>query len=384
MEEDQVEIRRLLIEKLTGGISMNDEQRINQLIASDRLVQQEWTRLREKTEKAEEAGLLRNKDADSAWNQIKPAIRPRNNIRRITTIAAAVAACFAAFIAVRHFRAAGTDTSAGQFFAENSTQIAGNDSILMQNEDGSLLNLSAVIGHQLEADNTRMTVTDSSITLSNNRAEKGQWSTLLVPAAMNYKITLTDGTEVWLNANTRLRFPQSFAGLKHRDIYVDGEAYFKVAPDKQQPFIVHTAQTDIKVLGTQFNVNTYDTTGIKTALIEGSVSTTAAGGSLLLNPGQQTVYSGERFTTGSFDATTTLSWMQGIYYFEEVPLYTLTDIISRWFKMKVAFHTPGLQDKIFSGMLSKKQPLSAFLENLELSDNIHSVVKDNTIHFSAE
>lgn len=381
MEEDQVEVRRLLIEKLTGTIPAEDAQRIDRLIASDPLIREEWEQLKEKVGKAEQSGAFRKDGADTSWDQLKPSIRPRNNIRRITIIAAAVAACFAAFIAARHFRASGSESSAEHFFAANSARVLNSDSILIQNEDGSLINLSAATGSKIEANNAGMTVTDSSITLFDASGEKGKWSTLLVPAAMNYKVILTDGTEVWLNANTRLHFPQSFAGLKHRDIYVDGEAYFKVAADKQQPFIVHTARTDIRVLGTQFNVNTYDTLGIKTALVEGSVSTTAAGGTLILKPGQQTVYSGDRFTTGSFDITTTLSWMQSIYYFEEVPLHTLTAIVSRWFKMKVAFRTPELENKIFSGMISKKQPLSAFLENLELSDNIRSEIRDNTIYF---
>ncbi|WP_164974066.1 FecR family protein [Filimonas effusa] len=380
MEEDQVEVRRLLVEKLAGTISEEEDQVISRLIASDNHVRQEWHQLRDKMQQATQTGHFKN-DANNAWEQLQPAIRPRTRIRRITAIATAAAACVAAIVAVRTIRSSSQESTAASFFADNRSWSFNSDSIIMRYEDGSLVNLTAAAGKQMNAGNTRITVTDSSITLSDASTEQGQWNTLFIPAAMNYKVTLPDGSEVWLNAHTRLRFPQSFAGLKQRDLYVDGEAFFKVAPDKQQPFIVHTARTDIRVLGTQFNVNTYDTTGIKTALVEGSVSATAPGGTLILKPGQQTTYTGERFTTTTFDVTTTLSWMQGIYYFEDVPLKSLTNIVSRWFKMKVIFHTPELANKVFNGMLSKKLPLSAFLENLELSDNIYAVIEGDTIHF---
>ncbi|WP_431198411.1 FecR family protein [Mucilaginibacter sp. P25] len=105
-----------------------------------------------------------------------------------------------------------------------------------------------------------------------DNSKNEEWSTLLIPSKLNYRIVLSDGTQVWLNSVSSLRFPFSFLG-KTREVYLTGEAFFKVAKNAAHPFIVHTGQTDVKVLGTEFNVNTYHADEIVTSLVEGSVST---------------------------------------------------------------------------------------------------------------
>ncbi|MGY0036742.1 FecR family protein [Pedobacter sp. NJ-S-72] len=99
-----------------------------------------------------------------------------------------------------------------------------------------------------------------------------EWSTLVVPVKLDYQITLSDGTRVWLNSASSLHFPFSFSGAT-REVYLTGEAFFKVAKNPDQPFIVHTNQTDVKVLGTEFNVNSYNSNITMTSLVEGSVKT---------------------------------------------------------------------------------------------------------------
>ena len=142
--------------------------------------------------------------------------------------------------------------------------------------------------------------TDNS-TLQYNSADTMQ-NTLWVPAGESYKIVLSDGTEVWLNAATRLRFPSRFYG-KQREVYVEGEAYFKVAKDAAHPFIVHTTLTQVQVLGTSFNINTYEAGNVKTALVEGKVLTKSNDGkSMELTPGYAANYEvAKGFVSGVFD-----------------------------------------------------------------------------------
>src|SRR5690606_25037817 len=114
-----------------------------------------------------------------------------------------------------------------------------------------------------------------------------EWNIISVPFKRDYKLILSDGTEVWLNSLSNLRFPFNFIGEK-REVFLEGEAYFKVAKDTK-PFIVHVGETDIKVLGTSFNINS-DGTQVITSLVEGSVLNSAGNESVLLKPGYQSIF----------------------------------------------------------------------------------------------
>ncbi|HEY6900392.1 MAG TPA: FecR domain-containing protein, partial [Puia sp.] len=207
-----------------------------------------------------------------------------------------------------------------------------------------------------------------------------QWSTLAVPPTLDYKITLSDGTEVRLNSQTTLRFPLGFQGPK-REVYVQGQAWFKVSKDKLHPFIVHTPGTEVLVVGTQFDVNTYEEKE-ETALVEGAVILKHGSTEVAIKPGIMSVYTpGRGFSTSPFDPTELLSWMKGVYYFHNTPLKDLAKLITRWYNVEVQFMNPGLQGKTFSGQIVKGQPLQSFLDNLNLSEDMHGSLRDGKIIF---
>lgn len=210
-----------------------------------------------------------------------------------------------------------------------------------------------------------------------------QWNTLTVPAKIDYKIELPDGTEVHLNAASTLRFPFIFTG-KTREVYLEGEAFFTVAHNPEKPFIVHTGGTSVKALGTAFNVNTYEPGQITTSLVQGSVITDV-GDSLdvVLKPGYQAIYkTGERFKVEKFNEEATLSWRNGIYTFEQETLHQLDPIIRRWFGLKVAFDSPALSEKLFSGSILRDKPVGEFLDELiKKNKNMEYYILEGTIHF---
>jgi ferric-dicitrate binding protein FerR (iron transport regulator) len=187
------------------------------------------------------------------------------------------------------------------------------------------------------------------------------YNTLTVPPKMDYKLRLSDGTEVWLNATSRLRFPFSFTGDK-REVYLEGEAYFQVSKNDTKPFVVHTEQTDIHVLGTSFNVNAYSDGLTRTSLVSGAVIATAAGKEVRLKPGEEAVYSSENgYKVVSFDDSEVLAWMKGVYVFHNTSLSEIASVIERWYGVQVVFDNKELAGKKFTGGLEKLQRLDYFL-----------------------
>jgi transmembrane sensor len=370
MEDSKAHISRLLTEKLTGAISAEELIIIDKLIEYNAEVTAEWEWMNAKLA----ARQFNAGNAEEAFNKLRPVLKPKK--RPVALMAMAIAACFAGAIAIGYAFFQPAHSSTPEFFAQAA--IWPEDSIVMQAEKGDFLNLTAAANKRIGYGDTWLNITDSSIQIHRGKNDAAQWQTVLVPAQLTYTITLADGSVAILNSGTRIKFPLNFTG-DNREVFIDGEAFFNIAADAKRPFVVRTAKTDIQVLGTRFNVNTYGQ--IHTSLVDGAVSTTSAKGKLFLKPGQEAVLTDTGFTMHNFDMAATVSWIEGAYYFHDVPLKDLSGILSRWFKTSVQFDNPALQNKVFSGALLKAQPLQVFLENLELSDNIHSVLKDGVVHF---
>jgi len=201
------------------------------------------------------------------------------------------------------------------------------------------------------------------------------YNTITTPRGGFYQLTLPDRTRVWLNAASSLRFPVAFSG-KSRNVTVDGEAYFEVAPDKARPFIVSCHGTQITVLGTSFNINAYnEESSLQTTLVQGSVKYTASGKGQLLRPGQQAVFdpaTGE-LTMRQADIDQVIAWKNGQFEFNNKDLATIMRQISRWYDIDIRYEKqPGLEQ--FGGGISRKLPLSAVLHLLE----------NNGVHFKRD
>jgi hypothetical protein len=212
-----------------------------------------------------------------------------------------------------------------------------------------------------------------------------EWNTLTVPPRTDYRIELSDGTEVHLNASSTLRFPFIFPG-RTREVYLEGEAFFTVAHDPKHPFIVHTGTTSVIALGTAFNVNSYDNNIITTSLVTGSV-VTDVGDSLdvTLKPGYEAIYRpGERFKVKRFDENVTLGWRDGIFRFQNKPLEDIIPVMKRWFGLKVSFAKPGMADQLISGDLDKDKPIADFLNDICREKGLDYKIYDGTIHFTVQ
>ncbi|WP_270089823.1 FecR family protein [Sphingobacterium sp. SYP-B4668] len=214
------------------------------------------------------------------------------------------------------------------------------------------------------------------------------YNTIFTPKGTKYKIVLSDGTKVWLNAGATLRFPVHFA-LHERRVKLQGEAYFDVTHQEAQsstkatlPFIVETNRQDIKVLGTQFNVSAYvDDDEETTTLIKGKVEVTAFSdqsrdhriGKETLFPNQQAQLS-NRLMKQIVDVSSDIAWVNGDFLFNKESLSEIMKKIGRWYNVDVHFEN-NVGNLQFSGAISRKQHLSAVLQMLKATNQLDFTVE---------
>lgn len=187
---------------------------------------------------------------------------------------------------------------------------------------------------------------------------------LRTPAGGTYKITLSDGTAVWLNAESRLSFPEAFLG-DTREVRLEGEAYFQVARDENRPFIVQAADQEIRVLGTQFNVLAYaDEPQQQTTLISGKVEVAHQGKRYTLKPGEQARTQGSDFTLKEVNTSAYTGWKEDLFVFEQASLQTILRRFARWYSIDIAYEVQRKDDR-FMGSISRRANLQEALEILE-------------------
>jgi transmembrane sensor len=200
-------------------------------------------------------------------------------------------------------------------------------------------------------------------------------NTITTPNGGQYRLTLPDGTNVWLNAASSITFPTSFTAAT-REVQLTGEAYFEVARDKRHPFKVISQNQVVEVLGTHFNVNTYpDEPAVKTTLLEGSVKVKRTGGatnketaSKVLAPGQQSVIAGskEPIRVQSADMEEAVAWKNGYFKFDRVDIQTIMRQVARWYNVEVEYRG-GISDDVFVGKIARSENVSGVLRILALS-----------------
>lgn len=210
---------------------------------------------------------------------------------------------------------------------------------------------------------------------------QGSFCSLYIPAGQDYNLQLADGTELQLNSATTVQFPFNFEG-RTREINIEGEAFLKVARDPVHPFIVHMGNRSVRVLGTSFNVNTYDSSSIRVSLVEGSVNMKSGGDSLLLKPGFQILSTSVGMKMEPFDAETVLSWRAGKYDFNAGATFKdIALMISKWYSVKVVFDDEKTAGMKFYGVLHRGASLENFLQTLtRVEPFTYRFEKDSVLH----
>jgi hypothetical protein len=198
------------------------------------------------------------------------------------------------------------------------------------------------------------------------------YNTLTIPPGGQYQVVLPDGTQVWLNSSSALSYPTEFAGNERR-VKLTGEAYFEVAKNKDKPFYVEMNNTQIRVLGTHFDVSAYsDDSAITTTLLEGLVQVSKNDKQALLKPGQQAVVDNgaDNIAISKVNTNTAVAWKNGYFVFEDEDIATIMKKVSRWYNADVEYKA-SFDGQRFGGTFARSKSIAELLKNLEQIGKVH-------------
>lgn len=371
----------LFLGKITNSLTAEEDQELQELFARDDQAQAAYYALLRQLPADQVAGAFSHLNTPGFWKNLPGELHDQQVlIRQRKVLRAAVVITLIGLIAGSGWWFLAGKTSGRQRVESTARTPVGSVELLLA--DGSKVDLSATKGNlqkgQLVLDNK-----DNSLSYQALGEAPVGLNTVNVPIAMDYKITLSDGSEIWLNSTSSLSFPSKFASDK-REITITGEAYCKIAKHADQPFIVHLPGNTVQVTGTEFNVNTYSPNTVKVALVEGGVNLLSGETTLKINPGFQGVATNGRIGQAPFQADKVLSWRQGIFYFEDVDLDEISEVLARWFGTRTHLDDPSLAHKKFAGALYKNRPLSSFLDNFKVISHIDSYFDEKgVLHFTA-
>ncbi|CAL1516714.1 FecR family protein [Chitinophaga sp. MM2321] len=346
--------------------------------------------LKDRWEEAKEAGDQDNRDWDTKFEAMMaaaPRIPVKRNIRRFVRMA--VAAGISLLLGISSYFLFFKKTASVPVLTQTDKRYdkapgtVGGILILANGErielDSAGNGILAVQG-QTKVINRQGRITYNASGAGN---EKILYNTITTPRSKQYQLVLADGSRIWLNAASSVRYPTAFTG-DERSVEITGEAYFEIATVKHKgkkiPFVVHANGIAVQVLGTHFNINAYsDENTVSTTLLEGSVLVTKGNAKQLLKPGEQVRADRNDHLSVYKDVDTdaVLAWKNGYFSFNQADLASVMRQIARWYDVDIVYEG-AVPDRRFGGEISRNTNVSQVLEILEES-KIHFRIEENRI-----
>ncbi|SFW67834.1 FecR family protein [Chitinophaga sancti] len=360
-------IEQLMLEKLSGCISAEDDAELLQMMEAHQELKVVYKGLEERLGEPVAQEYLAHLDEDALWEQRKYHFKKRRSNKWLYAAAVFILLVSSSLFYFLHLPVAKPLAAKG---------------IVLQLANGQQIDLSDTTKKgTLKVGTTEIHVSGKSLTYDNGAGgAETVMNVLRVPAGKDYKLVLADGTEVWMNAKSEIRFPMAFNAGK-REVTISGEAFFSVKKDPARPFIVHAGEVSVDVLGTTFNINAYGSPRIALAsgkvVVKGSNSDKA----VALSPGFEATYSQHLFSIATFDERNTLGWMSGKYYFRHATLKEIGAVINRWFDIEVVFENSAAEHLDLTGILTRQDGLNDFLDNLEKTTGIQYEYKNGILRF---
>lgn len=276
--------------------------------------------------------------------------------------------------------------------AQHHAILPGGNSAVLTLGNGTVINLRhAENGKLADEGNVQVTKNKNGELLyrvnpeaDKNKINRFAINTLTTPRGGQYQLNLPDGSKVWLNAASTLKFPSTFAGLSQRKVELSGEAYFEIAKmvikDKSAqskgvrlPFVVVTGNQRVEVLGTHFNINAYaDEVSTRTTLLEGAVKVTAMDNrhAVTLKPGQESVLNTDALVVQQADLQKSIDWKNGKFIFKNESLESIMRKVARWYDVEVVYAGRVPKQETFSGTVSRFDDVGKVLRRLELTGEV--------------
>jgi ferric-dicitrate binding protein FerR (iron transport regulator) len=319
---------------------------------------------------------------EKAWNKIQKRIysKPRKTIFWKYTFVAAVAALLI-FIPFS-LNNPKTESSENPDFVK--TIKPGVDKAILTLEDGTNIVLEKGKKHQ-----TKNSVSNGEVITyksNNSDAIKISYNYLTIPRGGKFFVELEDGSKVWLNSESKLKFPVNFTKGQTRTIeLVYGEGYFEISPSTNHngvKFKVITKNQEVEVLGTKFNIKAYqDESFIYTTLVEGKVSVEGDNNKLILKPNEQVVFGTDKMEILQVNSTTETSWVKGVFSFKDMRLKNIMQVLSRWYDVDVTFLNKDIENELFTGVIGKELSMEEILKIIKSVNNVNYEIINNAIIF---
>lgn len=310
---------------------------------------------------------------DKALERIKKRISFKRETRRLipfsfVTVAASVLVILAlAAFFIWQQNQGSVPPATGNNIAVSNDPLPGSDKAILTLANGKKLVLDSTAPASIEDGKIR--IEEGMITYQVAATEVPSQNLLTVPRGGQYKLVLPDGTKVWLNSESSLKYPTSFTGSERR-VVLTGEGYFEVTKNKEKPFIVDAASNSIRVLGTQFNVNSYgDENVFTTTLVEGSVQITNGKATSILKPGQQARVTEKGINVVEADTYEAMAWKNGEFVFRNTPVQSIVRQLARWYDLQVEFRDSV--EKHLNATIKRNVSLSKVLHYLEQTGEVH-------------
>lgn len=279
---------------------------------------------------------------------------------------------------------------AGKAAAPAHDAPPGGNKALLTMADGRVIVLDSAANGQLALQgNTKVLKLDSGVLAYEvatshklQAASRLEYNTITTPRGGQYQVVLPDGTRVWLNAASSLQFPTSFTG-KDRTVTLKGEGYFEVAGKADQPFYIKMPNdAAIEVLGTRFNINTYeDEPAARATLLEGGIRIRKKDHASVLKPGQEAIMDngGDAIRVNNdADLDEAVAWKNGMFVFNSLPLGSIMRQMERWYDVEVSYRG-NVKGISFNGQISRYSQASRMLDMLATTGEVHFTMENKKI-----
>lgn len=370
-----IKIARLICKQRLFGLEQSEERELNEwkgeYLPNDSMYRElPLDKLDERYNRA---------DIDREWGLFQKRLGKHRNHKLVLLLSVAAGICLlVGVIYIFSLRASLNERpSPASFEAKNGIRL-----ILSNGEQFSLSGGENIPEEKMEG-KAKLTANSLEYKRDEKIAGKEEQNTLVIPAGAFYHLILSDGTRVWLNAETRITYPVAFSG-KTREVILSGEAYFQVAEDKATPFIVKTDHFDVRVLGTSFNINTYGDDGkAYTALEEGVVEISKGSSDIrLMSPGQVMELDiqnpGSSFCLSDIRAEQQLAWKEGEFCFRKTSLPEILKQIERYYDVHFINISGSLQE-YYTGTISRNVSLEVLLSVIEQSTEVRFRITGKTV-----
>lgn len=383
------EIARLISVRISETITPEEQMKLDAWLAEDERHRKRFCRIQERLKKDEKNNIFRKpeevlKDMEKVKSELSEGrltLLGRYTILRYAAVAALVIGVAVTWI----WQPWGKQQTEVQQLVQQEAIFPGSSKVILTLADGEQVSLQDVAKDSLWKDGVLIQTKKGELLYEKSedrmQQDKISFNKITIPRSGEYKLTLADGTRVWLNSATELKYPVEFKG-NSRQVFLQGEAYFEVAADMERPFVVTTPGINVNVLGTGFNVMAYpDDAEQAVTLVHGKVGVRTEKQQVILQPDEQYVYQSatHQGTVRRVDVAEYIGWKEGVMNFDSMPLDELTHKLSRWYDVDFFFTSEQLKNLNFSGAFKKYNELRYVLNIIEEITDVRFVVNNRTV-----